>query len=157
MDMTSTAHVKVSSQERMTFDVDFGLPGVATLRTDSAPPLGSGAGPDSEMLLVAAVANCMSASLLFALRKYKNDSVAVSACASASVERNAAGKLRVVAIQVKLQLSAPGATLRFVDRAVAQYEDFCTVSQSVKAAIPILVQVVDANGSVLPGQPATAR
>jgi organic hydroperoxide reductase OsmC/OhrA len=151
MDMTSTAHMTLTSKDGVAFDLDFGLPGVGALRTDSLPPLGSGTGPDSEMLLVAAVANCLSASLLLALRKYKNDSVAVSARASADVERNATGRLRVVAIHVRLQVSVPGAALRFCDRAVAQYEDFCTVTQSVKIAIPVLIQVVDANGSALAG------
>jgi organic hydroperoxide reductase OsmC/OhrA len=151
MNMTSAARVTLTSKDGVAFDLDFGLLGVAALRTDSLPPLGAGSGPNSETLLVAAVANCLSASLLFALRKYKNDSVAVSARASADVEPNAAGRLRVVAIRVELRLSETFAALRFGDRAVAQYEDFCTVTQSVKAAIPVFIQVVDANGRAVPG------
>lgn len=33
-------------------------------------------------------------------------------------------------------LGAPAATIRFLDRALAQFEDFCVVTQSVRAAIP---------------------
>ena len=40
-------------------------PSIAPLVADESPPLGGGAGPTPGQLLVAAVANCMSDSLLF--------------------------------------------------------------------------------------------
>jgi hypothetical protein len=48
------------------FDVSFRSEVPSHLLTDASPPLGKGAGPDSEMLLAAAVANCLCASLAFA-------------------------------------------------------------------------------------------
>lgn len=149
--MSSTAGVHLSAVEGLAFELRFEQPDVPPLRTDAGPPLGNASGPDSEQLLVAAVANCLSASLLVALRKYRNDDVAVTASAGATLERNEKGRLRVERIHVEIRLSKPAAGIRFLDRALAQYEDFCTVTQSVRAAIPVDVRVVDGDGRVPTG------
>ena len=36
-----------------------------------------------------------------------------------------------------------------LDRALAQFEEFCIVTQSVRSAIPVTVRVVDRAGAVL--------
>jgi hypothetical protein len=36
-----------------------------------------------------------------------------------------------------------------MQRALAQFEDFCTVTESVKRGIPVAVTVVDSAGTVL--------
>ena len=48
----------------------FGVPGVLAFPVNP-PPLGQGSGPSPMQLLAASVGNCLSASLLFALRKFK--------------------------------------------------------------------------------------
>jgi organic hydroperoxide reductase OsmC/OhrA len=128
------------------FKVDFGLAGVPGLMTDATPPLGQGHGPDSEMLLMAAVANCLSASLAFSLRKFRNEDVPMRASVEATLSRNERGRLRMHSIAVDIHLGVNAARLRLVDRALAQYEDFCVVTQSVRAAIPVAAQVFDSEG-----------
>ena len=44
-------------------------------------------------------------------------------------------------------LGAPFASFRFLDRALAQFEDFCVVTQSVRVAIPVTVRIFDGNGA----------
>ena len=141
--------VHLSLHQDYSFDVSFGSATPSQVLTDASPPLGAGAGPDSEMLLAAAVANCLSASLAFALRKYKNEQLVMSATADTSLGRNADGRLRVEGVAVEIRLGARGYAYRMLDRALAQFEDFCVVTQSVRRAIPVSVRVVDADGILL--------
>lgn len=149
--MESNANVSLTLETGLQFRVGFGIPGVPELVTDAMPPLGAGHGPDSEKLLVAAVANCLSASLAFSLSKYKNPEVPMRTSADARLTRNAQGRLRVQSISVDIHLGVPASSLRLLDRALAQYEDFCTVTQSIRAAIPVAVQVFDSDGVQLSG------
>ena len=148
MDEPST--VTLVWREAYRFAVDFGQqPAAATLLTDVKPPLGTGAGPDSEQLLVAAVANCLASSLLFSLRKFRNEAVPMRTTAEAALSRNAQGRLRVAGIEVAIRLGVAASTLRQIDRALAQFEDFCVVTQSVRAAVPVAVRVLDDDGTLL--------
>lgn len=131
------------------FAVNFGLPGVPPLGTDASPPLGKGSGPDSEMLLMAAVGNCLSASLAFALRKFKNKEIRLRTSVSSQLVRNAQGRLRMHSIAVEIRLDTAAANLRLAQRAIDQFEDFCTVTQSVRTAIPVSVQVFDVEGRLV--------
>lgn len=116
---------------------------------DEPPPLGTGSGPSPSQLLAAAVGNCLSDSLLFALRKFKQSPEPILSEAVAIVDRNAQNRLRVQAIRVHIRLGVPRANLEHLDRALAQFEEFCTVSQSVRQGIPVNVEVYDSLGERL--------
>ena len=130
------------------FEIQFGS-GITPLQSDLPPPLGAGQGPSPEMMLAAAVGNCLAASLLYSLRKYKQQPEPISAEVGIEIGRNAEGRLRVQAIDVVLQLGQPAASLQQLDRALDQFEDFCTVTQSVRTGIDVKVQVRDATGARL--------
>jgi len=147
--MDEATAVELELRDAYRFAVRFGPDGAGALLTDLGPPLGTGAGPDSEQLLVAAVANCLSSSLLFSLRKFRNDAVPIRTAAAATLSRNAAGRLRVSGIEVDIRLGVAASAIRQLDRALVQYEDFCVVTQSVRAAIPVVVRVHDSSGAVL--------
>ena len=127
------------------FEISF-APQRTPLLADESPPLGSGAGPTPLQLLAAAVGNCLSASLLFALRKYKQSPEPLRTHAEARVGRNDRNRLRVEAIDVRITLGVPAGSLEHADRALAQFEDFCTVTASVRGAIPVNVEVYDRDG-----------
>lgn len=131
------------------FRVRFDDTAIPDLLTDETPPLGQGAGPNPSRMLAAAVANCLSASLLFALRKYKNQPGSLGAHARATLERNEKGRWRVVRIAVELSLSNVETDLSHLDRALAQFEDFCIVTESVRQGVPVDVSVRDATGTLL--------
>ena len=146
--MSEQAIVTITRQSGYQFLVDFG-PHIATMLVDEPEPLGQGSGPAPNHMLLAAVANCLSASLVFALQKFKQDPGALKATATPEMGRNADKRLRIVGIHVKLELGRPAAELEHLDRVLAQFEDFCTVSMSVRQGMAIQVQVQDATGAVL--------
>ncbi len=144
--MSETApHVTLRQRDAYQFDIEF-APQLPLLRSDEPPPLGQGNGPTPAQLLLAAVANCMSSSLLFALGKFKNDARGVTTTASAEVGRNEAGRLRVRRIALRIDLGAAAAELQHVERILDQFEEFCTVGQSVRTGIPTDIEVWDGAG-----------
>nr|MBP6616136.1 OsmC family protein [Aquabacterium sp.] len=112
-------------------------------------PLGGGTGPSPVQMLSAAVGNCLSDSLLFALRKFKQEPDPIRAEVTSEVGRNADGRMRVLNMTAALHLGVPAAQLEHLDRVLSQFEAFCTVTQSVGQGIPITVQVFDATGAQL--------
>ncbi|MBU3055720.1 OsmC family protein [Pseudomonas indica] len=144
-------HLRLRQEEdyRCTLAFDDGVP---PLTADEPPPLGQGQGPSPVQLLLAAVSNCLTDSLLFALRKFKQDAEPLSAHAIAEVGRNAENRLRVVGIEVDLSLGKPAAEMQHIPRILDQFEAFCTVSQSVAAGIPIRLRVFDRDGQLLKGE-----
>ena len=99
-------------------------------------------------ILNVSVSGVEGESLLFALRKFKNAPGSIRAEISASTERNAQGRLRIPRAKVTIHLAEPAASLERFDRALAQFEQFCTVTQSVRDGIAVDVDVVDGAGVV---------
>jgi organic hydroperoxide reductase OsmC/OhrA len=91
----------------------------------------------------------MSDSLLFALRKFRQSPEPIRTEASAVVDRNPQNRLRVQEIRVQIHLGVPRTSLEHLDRALAQFEEFCTVGQSVRQGIPVNVEVFDSLGERL--------
>lgn len=140
--------VELEQQADYGFSVRF-APEIPALQADEPPPLGKGAGPSPTQLLAAAVGNCLAASLVFALRKFKQAAEPITAAAEAAVGRNEKGRLRVQGIRIRLRLGVPAASLQNLDRVLGQFEDFCTVTQSVRPAFPVEVEVYDSGGQRL--------
>lgn len=144
---TTTVELKQLADYR--FEASFGTPGMPVLITDEPAPLGSDAGPSPDHMLAAAVANCLASSLLFALRKFKNQPEPIRAVATVEKARNAEKRMRISRIGVDLHLGAPSVGMQMVDRALSQFEEFCVVTQSVRVGIQIDVRVFDADGTQL--------
>ena len=140
--------VELVQQQDYRFDIQFG--GTApNLIGDEPAPLGTGSGPSPVQLLCAAVGNCLSDSLLFALRKFKQAPEPLRATVVADVGRNPEGRVRVLRMDATLTLGVPAAQLEHLDRVLSQFEGYCTVTQSVGQGIAIVVEVLDADGVVL--------
>jgi len=135
--------------EDFEFRVRFDGTAIKDLATDEPPPQGHDAGPNPAQLLLAAVANCLAASLLFSLRKFRNTPGALRATARARLARNEHGRWRVAGMEVDLQLADPATSLHNFERALAQFEDFCIVTESVRAGVPVSVSVSDGQGRIV--------
>ena len=92
--------IELTQQADYRFEARFDDPVLPPLVTDEPPPLGGGSGPNPARLLGTAVANCLAASLLFSLRKFRIDAEPLRAVATVSVVRNAQNRLRIGGIGV---------------------------------------------------------
>jgi organic hydroperoxide reductase OsmC/OhrA len=132
------------------FKVKFGAPGVADLLLDEPAPLGGGKGPNAARLIGAAVANCLSASLLFCLSgKFKQRLGPLRTTVHGELTRNESGRIRIGRIDVAIRMTEDASTLRHLERCLQQFEDFCIVTESVRRGIPVGVRVLDAHETEL--------
>lgn len=153
--MTDSPDIRVLLEQEgpYAFKVNFEGAGLAVLHTDEPAPLGEGAGPNPSAILLTSIANCLGASLLFALRKFKNAPGPIRAEIVARKERNAEGRWRIPRAEVTIHLSDKAADLEHFDRVLAQFEQFCIVTQSVREGVDVAVRIVDADGAVhAPGE-----
>ena len=128
------------------FRVKFDWPEVPDLNLDEPPPLGGGKGPNAARLIAAAVANCLASSLLFCVRKFRQDPGTLRAEVTGTLARNARGRLRIGRLDVSLRLGEAAADIKHFDRCLQQFEDFCLVTESVRSGIPVGVRVLDGEG-----------
>ena len=143
---TITVNLQQQSDYRFEIHFDDNMP---VLTSDEPAPLGTGTGPSPVQLLCAAVGNCLSDSLLFAFRKFKQTPEPIQCEVQAQLGRNEQGRIRVLKIAAKLKLGVAGAQLEHAERVLSQFEEFCTVTQSVGQGIPIHTRVLDVHGVVL--------
>jgi uncharacterized OsmC-like protein len=143
--MAQIVTVNLTQEKDFRFAIQF-AEGIPILYGDETPPLGNGSGPNPAQLLAAAVGNCMSDSLLFAIRKFKQHPEPIQTAVSATIDRNAEDRIRVQNINVKLTLGVAASSLAHLDRALEQFEEFCTVGQSVRQGIPVTIEVYDSDG-----------
>ncbi|NCU66030.1 OsmC family protein [Acidovorax sp. 210-6] len=144
----SNVRITLRQQQDYQFQVDFGE-GIPPLLADEPTPLGSGQGPSPVQLLAAAVGNCLSDSLLFALRKFKQTPEPLHCTVDAEIGRNEQKRLRVLKMTAALHLGVPASSLEHLDRVLDQFEAYCTVTQSVGQGVSIEMQVFDSTGKRL--------
>ena len=121
------------------FKVGFDKP-YPELRTDEPPPLGKDAGPNPARMLAVAVANCLSASLLFCMGKKGEKLRGLKSRVHVEIVRNDQNRLRIGQVDVTIQAPVPReseALLACLD----SFEDFCIVTQSVREGLRVNVHV----------------
>ncbi|WP_412024499.1 OsmC family protein [Burkholderia cepacia] len=141
--------VKVAQQARFCFEVTFAGTTLSPVLIDEPPPLGAGNGPNPVRLLAAAVASCLAASLLFALEKHHVDPQPVAAHIDVDMVRNETGRVRVGAMSVRLSIGKTWSDLAAATRVLDRFDAYCVVTESMRAGIPIAVDLCDANGTVM--------
>jgi len=151
MNESTEIRVTLQLEEGYAFRVHFEGTDLEDLHTDEPAPLGAGSGPGPSRLLLVAIANCLSASLLFAMRKFKNSPGSLHTVITARSERNAEGRWRIPKAQVELQLAEGSGSHEHLQRILEQFENYCVVTQSVREGIEVEVTVKDADGRVLLG------
>lgn len=149
MSELTTFTIRIEQERDFEFRVRFDWPDVPELLLDEPEPLGRSAGPNAARLIGAAVANCLTSSLLFCMRKFKQTPARLRAEVTGAITRNERGRMRIGRFDVTIHLADQAGAIQHFDRCLAQFEDFCVVTESVRHGIPVGVRVVDSTGAEL--------
>ena len=125
------------------FKVKFDKEAFAELKVDEPPPLGKDAGPNPTRLLAAAVANCLSASLVFCMSKQRAPIAGVKSRAHVALVRNDQKRLRIGHVDVTITLP-PGVDAEKLQVCRGMFEEFCVVTQSVREGLKVNVALENA-------------
>ncbi len=136
-----TFTVVLDREQDYRFSADVGIPGVPPLVIDEPEPLGAGAGPNASRLLAAAVGHCLSASALFCLARAHIPVSGARTTVTGTLVRNDAGRLRVGALSVHIELEVAEQDRARMGRCLDLFEDFCVVTASVRGGIEVDVTV----------------
>jgi uncharacterized OsmC-like protein len=117
------------------------VPDAPSILLDEPEPLGEGRAANAVDVLSAAVGNCLAASLAYCLRKTRLEPADLTAHVTTHVTRNDRGRSRIASIDVELVPEMAGADPTRVARCEELFEDFCTVTASVRQGIPVNVSV----------------
>ena len=139
--MSDSAMVKLELLDGYRFRVGFDVEGVPDLVVDEMKPIGEGLGPNPSRLLSAAVGHCLSSSLLYCLGKAKIKVKKLSTSVKANIERNKEGYLRITGLEVEIHLEVNEEDKLRVPRCLDIFENYCTVTQSVRKGIDVKVNV----------------
>ena len=123
------------------FAAGFDQDDVPELLIDEPPPLGAGHGPNASRVLGAAVGHCLASSLLFCLAKARVPVADLGVQVEGTVARNEAGRLRITGLSVTLSPTLAPTDRERIKRCADLFEDFCTVTGSVRQGIPVRVEV----------------
>jgi uncharacterized OsmC-like protein len=139
--------------DHLAFNVKWDFYESPDLFMDEPPSMGgSGKGPNAARMIVAGVANCLSASLAFCLTKSRVRMEGLRVRCHGVLTRNERGRLRLTAIRIEPMVSMPAGDVAKLERCLDIFEDFCIVTESVRNGIPVDVQVyqVDGEGNETP-------
>ena len=139
--LAESIYTKLKLCEGYEFKVVFDAAGVPELVVDEIKPTGESLGPNPTRLLSAAVGHCLSSSLLFCLRKARVNVKDLETEVKANVERNEEGYLRVHSLDVQIRLDVNEDDKSRVDRCLGIFENYCTVTQSVRKGVDVKVTI----------------
>jgi uncharacterized OsmC-like protein len=123
------------------FRVNFLKEGLGDLTVDEGPPLGKYAGPSPSHLLASAIGACLNASLLFCARKARVDVKHLHGEVKVQTIRNEERRLRIGKVEVTIDPDFAEDDRERAGRCVELFENFCIVTESVRAGIPVDVRV----------------
>lgn len=139
--MSMSIFTKLKLIQGYKFKAEFDSEGIADLIVDEPKPIGGNSGPNPTRLLSAAVGHCLNSSLLLCLSKARINVRNLETTVKATQERNEEGLLRIRKLEVEMQLDVDEEDRIRVTRCLEIFENYCTVTQSVRKGIEVTVNV----------------
>ncbi len=128
--------------ENFQFNVKFDMDVPDLLLDEPADAGGDGKGPNASRLIGTAVGNCLSASLLFCLRKARVDITGIKTIVKGINARNAEGYWRIQQFEVIIQPSLRDSeTSPGFERCKDLFENYCIATESIRQGIPVKVTI----------------
>lgn len=132
--------LSVEQVEGFDFRVRFDKERYGELRIDEPEPLGKDSAPNPARILAAAIGDCLSASLVFCLKRRGVTVKDLKADVHVKLTRNENKRLRIGSVAVKIHPQGDIPSDAF-DACLQTFEDFCVVTQSVREGIDVKVEV----------------
>jgi len=142
--MVDSTLIKLKRLDGYRFEVEFEDKSLNDMVVDEDAPIGEGLGPNPTELLSMAVGHCLSSSLLFCLSKSRVEVKDLESSVELFKERNSEGRLRIKNMEVRVKVNADEEDEGRLKRCLGIFENYCTVTQSVRTGINVNV-VVDTN------------
>ena len=139
--LSETLVTKLSFLQGYQFSVEFDAEGMPKLLLDEQKPAGQNLGPNPTRLLSAAVGHCLSSSLIYCLLKARVKIKNIETTVRTKVARNKEGYLRVEDMEVQINLDVAEEDKSRIPRCKEIFENYCTVTQSVRKGIEVNVTV----------------
>jgi len=140
-DVVSAFDITLTQKEGFLFETTFDNPDHDPVFLDEPAPLGKDAAPNAARLLATAIGNCLSASLVFCLqRNGAKVGTGVGARVHVEIVRNPQKRLRIGKVGVTLRVP-PGVDAAAMQKCLPTFEDFCTVTASIRQGIDVAVSV----------------
>ena len=150
--MSQDFSVTLTHKDAYRFEVEFtdsGFTDFGPFLSDEPEPLGTNLGPSPVHMLIAAVANCLSASFMIAVNRASQDVGGMVTKATARIGRNEDRHFRVASIDVEIQVKRDAADIAEIEDIISRFTRISTVALSVFEGIPIVATVTDTSGRPL--------
>ncbi|MCE5306993.1 MAG: OsmC family protein [Acidobacteriales bacterium] len=140
-DVVSSFSISTEQVGAYEFRVKFDKDHYPDLTMDEPAPLGKDTGPSPVRILAAAVGNCLAASLVFCAAKRGVQIKSMRASVRAEIVRNENKRLRVGRMEVEIDPGLEAESIEKMKACLPAFEDFCTVTASVRQGIDIVTRV----------------
>ena len=139
--MSESTFTKLKLIQGYKFQAKFDAADIPDLLVDESKPLGENSGPNPTRLLAVAVGHCLSSSLIFCLSKARIKVKNLETTVKATHERTEEGRLRIRKLEVQMRLDVDENDKNRAARCIGIFENYCTVTQSVRKGIDVTVNV----------------
>jgi uncharacterized OsmC-like protein len=140
MDLAGEFTLHIEQVDGFDFRVHFDKEAYQDLHMGEPPPLGRDAAPNPARILAAAIGDCLSASLVFCLKRRGIVVQGLRSEVRVQLVRNENRRLRIGRVDVTIHPRDPIPDDVF-DACLKTFEDFCVVTQSVRQGIDVQVNV----------------
>ncbi len=133
--------INIKRIQNYKFEVDFNLDNADRIVVDEDPPQGLNEGGDPSRLLAASIAHCTMSSLLFCMEKSRASVDDMKATARVVFGRDEDKRLRITDVILSIDVKVPKSDEPKLERCVPLFQQYCTVTESVKRGINIKTDI----------------